>query len=618
MIKFLFLILFFTYSFLSSTPAVGQLSKNPNDFLRSNPVNLLNGDEYTTLYSTPFDTLLIKTDTSMRFVRICSAGDVNGDGFSDIMVGGNINYYPDDHWRILIYYGGAEMDNNADLIINGVPGTGIVSLSSAGDVNGDGFSDVVLISNSSNNGLYVNLYLGGQPMDTIRDFAVNTVWEHGANLFVSSAGDINGDGYDDIVRGFGTSWEYWFWYIFYPSYADVYFGGIYMDNIPDVHFNGRDANSTHSSSSFSPTSDLNGDGFTDVIFDNVIHYGGTGNTGINNLAIYSDLNYTSSPAGDMNKDGFSDVIVGAPSSNAANIYYGGYAMNNVADVYLAGEESGNRFGASVTYAGDVNEDGYSDVIVGASGFNNNTGRAYIYYGGSDMDNVPDIIWTGAAENSNFGSSVGFAGDVNGDGSTDVFVIASGRDAYIFMRRPSLNINIKVLTEGMYSSLFNQLSRRDSVTFLLRDVTSPFTIRDSAKVIIDSVTFSNVFPFFNVSPGTYYIVAKHFNSIETWSKTGGEDLLNSDSLYSYNFTTSNTQAYGDNLKLKGNKYCMFSGDVNQDGYINLSDLIPINNDASVFISGDYIVTDLTGDNVVDLTDVTLCFNNASNFVSIVMP
>jgi len=78
------------------------------------------------------------------------------------------------------------------------------------------------------------------------------------------------------------------------------------------------------------------------------------------------------------------------------------------------------------------------------------------------------------------------------------------------------------------------------------------------------------------------------------------------------------AYGNNLKLIGNKYCMFSGDIDNDGYIILSDVIRINNDASEFVTGSYLISDLTGDGFVDLTDVSLCYNNASNFVAVIRP
>jgi len=73
-----------------------------------------------------------------------------------------------------------------------------------------------------------------------------------------------------------------------------------------------------------------------------------------------------------------------------------------------------------------------------------------------------------------------------------------------------------------------------------------------------------------------------------------------------------------LKLKGSKYCIYSSDVNQDGYITLFDVIPVYNDATNFVTGRFIITDLTGDNIVDLTDVTIGYNNSANFVSKITP
>ena len=73
-----------------------------------------------------------------------------------------------------------------------------------------------------------------------------------------------------------------------------------------------------------------------------------------------------------------------------------------------------------------------------------------------------------------------------------------------------------------------------------------------------------------------------------------------------------------LKLKGSKYCIYSSDVNQDGFITLFDVIPIYNDASNFVLGRNLATDLTGDNIIDLTDVTFGYNNSASFISKITP
>ena len=164
----------------------------------------------------------------------------------------------------------------------------------------------------------------------------------------------------------------------------------------------------------------------------------------------------------------------------------------------------------------------------------------------------------------------------------------------------------------------QLTRKDTIGVYLRNSSPPYELLDSAKGIIDSISQSGLFNFVNASSGTYYIIGKHFNCLETWSKTGGETLFANGLSFNYDFTNTITQAFGSNLKLKGSKYCLYSGDIDQDGYINLSDVIPIYNDATLFVSGSYIVTDLTGDSIVDLSDVSLCYNNSVNFVGVIRP
>ncbi|MEZ4821552.1 MAG: hypothetical protein R2942_03710 [Ignavibacteria bacterium] len=110
--------------------------------------------------------------------------------------------------------------------------------------------------------------------------------------------------------------------------------------------------------------------------------------------------------------------------------------------------------------------------------------------------------------------------------------------------------------------------------------------------------------------------KSRNGLETWSKPGGQ-LYTAGSPFTYNFTTAASQAYGGNEILKNTKYCQYSGDVNQNGVIDLTDVILINNDASAFLSG-YVVTDINGDRYIDLSDIVIASNNASNFVSKVVP
>ena len=172
--------------------------------------------------------------------------------------------------------------------------------------------------------------------------------------------------------------------------------------------------------------------------------------------------------------------------------------------------------------------------------------------------------------------------------------------------------ITIAPQGYYDTLANRLTIRDSATFYLRNITAPYTIVDSAKTVIDSVTSSGTVTFANAVTGTYYLVVKGRNILETWSKSGGQSYTRG-AAFSYNFTTAAAQAYGSNLILKGTKYCIYSGDVIQNTAVDLDDIIQINNSANLFTTG-FNVNDLSGDRLVDLSDILISFNNSSNFVS----
>ncbi|MDQ3021752.1 MAG: hypothetical protein M3R36_14450 [Bacteroidota bacterium] len=156
---------------------------------------------------------------------------------------------------------------------------------------------------------------------------------------------------------------------------------------------------------------------------------------------------------------------------------------------------------------------------------------------------------------------------------------------------------------------------DVIDVLMRSAVSPYLIVDSTRALLSAsgtaaLTFTHVFNGIN-----YYIVAKHRNSIETWSKSGGEVF--SGGVLNYDFTTAASQAFGSNMVLVGSEYSFYTGDVNQDGTVDLTDLSLIDNDAFNFVTG-YVSTDLNCDMIVDVTDATFADNNASNFVALVRP
>lgn len=179
-----------------------------------------------------------------------------------------------------------------------------------------------------------------------------------------------------------------------------------------------------------------------------------------------------------------------------------------------------------------------------------------------------------------------------------------------------SLNLNAILEGFYDAS-TDIMVSDTATVYLRSSVSPYAIVDSDKKILNS-SGAGVFSFANAVNGTsYYIVVTHRNSIETWS---GATSMFSGGTLSYNFVSAAAQAYGNNMKqvdASPVKYGIYSGDVNQDGYVDLTDVTLVFNDAGSFSAG-YIVTDLNGDNIVDLTDLTIAFNNSSSFVSVIRP
>ena len=158
--------------------------------------------------------------------------------------------------------------------------------------------------------------------------------------------------------------------------------------------------------------------------------------------------------------------------------------------------------------------------------------------------------------------------------------------------------------------------KDTVRVYLRNTSNPFAIVDSAKSVIDSVSFVAPLVFKYANSGTYYLQVIHRNALETWSKTGGEAITKG-VFASYDFTSAQSQGYGSNLVLTGSYWLLYSGDVNKDGSIDGTDLSDIDNDAFNFESG-YRVTDVNGDNTTDASDLAITDNNVSNFVSKLTP
>ena len=188
-------------------------------------------------------------------------------------------------------------------------------------------------------------------------------------------------------------------------------------------------------------------------------------------------------------------------------------------------------------------------------------------------------------------------------------ILSSQTSYFIYPSSSKELQITALIEGFYES---GIMIPDTVKIELHSSSYPFSLVDEAETVLSS-NGEAIANFFSAAEATnYYIVVKHRNSIETWSSSTPSF---SGGLMSYNFTDNINKAYGDNLKLKSGKYCIFSGDIiPQDGLIDLSDVISVINDGNSFLIGEALPTDLNGDQLVDLADIILVINNANAFVS----
>jgi hypothetical protein len=118
----------------------------------------------------------------------------------------------------------------------------------------------------------------------------------------------------------------------------------------------------------------------------------------------------------------------------------------------------------------------------------------------------------------------------------------------------------------------------------------------------------------VHNGSYYVYVKHRNSITT---STANPVSFSGATVTYDFTTGSGQAFGSNMKdVSGYSY-MFSGDENQDGLVDSSDLIDCDNDSASFAAG-YLVTDTNGDGLVDSSDMNIIDNNNAAFIGALLP
>ena len=393
-----------------------------------------------------------KINANMGY-SVASAGDVNGDGYSDFIVGApGYESGGAEKGAVFVWYGGI----GSSFPSWSWPGPHAYSqygysVASAGDVNGDGYSDVIIgvpsATNEQDTEGMVHVWYGSS--SGLPTLVFNPSWMAESNLAgarfgtsVSSAGDVNGDGYSDIIVGA-------------PNYTNgntdegavfVWYGG--PDGLgpsgnptnADWQYEGN-MNNLMLGGSVSSAGDPKKTGYSGVISGATqrayVWYGSS--TGLTSPGYdwvqlgLGNFGGSVSGAGDFNGDGYSDVLVGD------SLYTGLYTNEGIAFGYCGsstglglsycwydlGGRTGAWLGYSLSGAGDVNGDGFADFLAGAPYWNQghiDEGQIRLYYGastGPTSNNGGDWKIESNTEDAWMGYSVSSAGDVNGDGYADI-------------------------------------------------------------------------------------------------------------------------------------------------------------------------------------------------------
>jgi hypothetical protein len=426
-----------------------------------------------------------------------TAGDVNGDGYSDILVGAKNYDHPQadslvhtitNGGLVRLYLGSAsglqatpafELRGEGASDENGQVG---FSCQTAGDVNGDGYDDIIVSEpkrdtpGHPSNGLEGRVFLFlGNASGVDPDTAWTFLGEFGSRAelgnCVGTAGDVNGDGYDDVLVS-AQDMD-----IDVPNQGRVYafYGSASgLPTTPSWVKDGPLQSMTWFGMGCRGLGDVNGDGYDDIGISAVfmdtytgrawVYMGGP--AGLDSVAAWTKAGTGPTAtfggpinrAGDVNGDGYADVIIGeswlaSTRAGSAHVFLGGAGGLSLTAAWTVTGAAGSLFGLAAGTAGDVNGDGYSDLIIGAPDWaldfdplndpNPHPGNAYLYLGSASGPQF-SAAWsvTGDDSKSTMGRAAAAAGDVNGDGFGDVIVSAAGDDngqplegaAYVFHGR----------------------------------------------------------------------------------------------------------------------------------------------------------------------------------------
>ena len=437
-------------------------------------------------YSGPHDLasvgikLIGETDDDHAGWAMSSAGDVNADGYDDILVG---SYGNDEGGgnagAAYLVYGPLTADLNladADAKMIGAAAsdwTGY-SVSTAGDIDMDGYDDLIVGAPLADDGGTNSgaAFIMHGPMSGDLDLTspdamiIGESADDQAGYSAVAAGDVNGDGTSDVLLV--APWVGLYSAATYPEGAAYVVYGPITD---DIDLGSADSQLTNEASgslaglwSGSSAGDVDGDGYDDILLGSTYDDDGGSNAGaaylVNGpLSVDIDLEDADSKfigettndyagasvasAGDVNNDGYDDILIGAQydddaasNAGAAYVFLGpisGDADLSAADAKLLGAAASDYAGSSVGSAGDVDADGMSDILVGApyaDEYGSSSGTTYLLYGPITADMVlsdADAAFHGESAGDRAGAPVMSAGDVDADGYDDLLIGAYGDD-----------------------------------------------------------------------------------------------------------------------------------------------------------------------------------------------
>ncbi len=357
--------------------------------------------------------------------------DFNGDGYADVIVGGDGSMGGSN--LVYLYTGSASGLSPTPAVLTGPAGSAYfgTTVTSAGDVNGDGFGDIAIGAGHNT----MDVYLGSASGLVSTPIVISQPLVglgYGFAISISSAGDVNGDGYADLIASTFTE----------PSggtsTADVYLGTATGLNPTPIALYGPGGAGAAPCNGFAAVGavDVNGDGFGDVLVNGdsavgtlsqygvFVYLGSTGGIGTTPTATFDTILMTGmgnrtisvASAGDLNGDGYCDIAIGDDLTPTVAVYLGSASgLASVPTTTLTMTSRTGRFGGAVAGVGDVNGDGYMDLAV--SGLSD---TVLVYPGSARGIETAPTILTGP-DGVGFGSLPAGARDVNGDTYADLLV-----------------------------------------------------------------------------------------------------------------------------------------------------------------------------------------------------